>query len=264
MYEQREFDFLVLALAKLDHGCVAAVGAGDATSCVKNGIRLLAGRNKQRYIGSHSCFGLFDVEFVAARRAGVLPVFDAQRFHSHYRAGHDWRPVAAASHLTGAMLGPEGVDDFRPLVGVVLPRLGFQRQRIKINTHYLAGRLMCPGTLLAIRPIAIVEGHDLRLYLDLNVGEQPLYFVEVDVRQLLLHDEPRDWIEIVARHLHAEPRALDQCCAAAHEDVGDLQMLEGTFLLMIGIVVVPDQLGCVCRIIRGLGCRSDQHGTKHA
>ena len=76
-----------------------------------------------------------------------------------------------------------------------------------------------------------------------------------DIGQFLLDHEPCHRVEVVADHLHPEARAFHKRGATAHEDVRHLQVLERTLLLMIGVVVVPDQFGRVRRIVRRFGCR---------
>jgi len=41
-------------------------------------------------------------------------------------------------------------------------------------------------------------------------------------------------------------------------------MLEGACLLMVAVVMVPDKLGCLVGVGRGLGRRSNQHGAENA
>ena len=140
------------------------------------------------------------------------------------------------------MLGPEGVNDLGPFVAVVPPLFRLQGQRVEIGAHYLARRLVRPGSFFAVRAVAIVERHDLRLHLGLDVGQQALHLVEIDVGEFLLDDEPSDGVQVVPEHLHPKARALHKGRAAAHEDIGDFQMLERALLLVVGVVVVPDSL----------------------
>ena len=63
---------------------------------------------------------------------------------------------------------------------------------------------MRPRPLFTVRAVAVVIGHDLRFDLGLDVGEQLFHLLLIDISQLLLDHEPRDWIQIVTEHLHAE------------------------------------------------------------
>jgi hypothetical protein len=120
------------------------------------------------------------------------------------------RAVTAAGTLAGPVLGPEHVDALGTLVAVRLALVGLERKRVEFLAHHLAVGDAGPRAALAVRPLAGVEGHDLRLDLGLDVGEQGCDLFALDLGQLGLHDEPRDGVEVVAEHLHAEARALDE------------------------------------------------------
>src|SRR5690606_14722818 len=183
-----------------------------------------------RNIRGHARLVFLDVEGFTALATGVLPVLDAERLHRHHWAGHDGGAVAAARHLTRAVLGPEGVDDFRAFVLVVLALIQRNGERIKIRRHHLVGGQVSPGTLLSLRTVAVVIRHDLRLDFGLDVGEEPLYFLQIDIRELLLDHEPRDRVEVIADHLHAQARTRHQRGSATHEDIPYLQALERALL----------------------------------
>ena len=89
--------------------------------------------------------------------------------------------------------------------------------------------------------------------LGFNVGDQSLHLVDAYLSELLLDDEPRDWIKVVSQHRHAKSSAFDNSGAAAHEDVSYLEFIERSFLLMVSVVIVPHELGrqswifwCLC------------------
>ena len=162
------------------------------------------------------------------------------------------------------MLGPEHVDGFWALVAVVLALLGLQGERIEFLAHDLAVGDAGPGAALAVGAVAGVERHDLRFDLSLDVREQCLDLLALDPGELRLDDKPGDRVEVVAEHLHAEARALDEGGAAAHEDVGDLEVLEGAEFLVILVIIVPDGLGGLGRVVGGAGRRGKEERAEHA
>ena len=242
---------------------MAAVRADDTPLTVEHRIRRFRGRDVERCIGCHTRGFFLDVESFPALAAGVRPVLDSEHLHRHYVAGHDRRAVAAARHLTRAVLGPEGVNDLRACVLVVLALFTRNGKRVEIGGHHLVAGQVRPCSLFTLRAVAVVVRHDLRLDLGFNIGKQLLHLLQINVRQLLLDHEPRDRVEVVADHLHAKTRTFHQRGTATHKNIRYSQVLERPFLLVIGIVIVPDQLGRVRRIIRCFGGRCDQHRAEH-
>ena len=267
MHYQTQFNLLVLAFlvfAEIDYLRMAAMRADHALLAVEHGKRIFARRDGQRNIGCHAGSLFFHMKFTAALATDMSPVLDADGFDRHHRAAHDRRAVAAAGHLTRAVLGPEGVDDLWAFVTVILAFVTRDAQRVETGGHHLLGRQVRPPSFFTLRAVAAVVGHDLRLDLGLDVGQQLFHLLQIDIGQLLLDHEPRHRIEVIADHLHPKARAFHQCGTAAHEDVGHLQVLERAPRLVVGIVVVPHQLGRVRRVIWRFGGRRDEHRTKHA
>ena len=106
---------------------------------------------------------------------------DADAFHRHHWTSHDWCAVAAPSHLARPVLGPEGVNNLRTFVAVILALLAWDGQWVEVAGHHLLAGQMRPGSLLAVRTVAVVVGHDLRLDLSLDIGEQVFDLVQVDI-----------------------------------------------------------------------------------
>src|ERR1039457_302295 len=102
---------------------------------------------------------------------------------------------------------------------------------------------------MATRAFAGIEGHDLRFDLSFDFAEECLHLGRVNLGHLIFHNGPRDRVQIATVHLHAKTAALDDRGPATHEDVGDPEILEGAFLLMVRIVNVPDQLRWLRRIL---------------
>ena len=98
-------------------------------------------------------------------------MLDGERLHRHHRAFHDRRAVAAARHLTRPVPGPEGVDDFRAFVAVVLALIKRDGERVEASGHRLVRRQMRPHTFLAFGAVAAVVRHDLRLARADGVGD---------------------------------------------------------------------------------------------
>src|SRR5690606_17526357 len=112
--------FLVLALAEIDHGAMAAIWADHALLAVEHGEWVFIRCHVQGRIRGHARYVFLDMKLAPALATSVLPVLYGERFHRHHGAGHDRRAVPASSHLTGSVLAPEGVDDFRTFVAVIL------------------------------------------------------------------------------------------------------------------------------------------------
>ena len=225
------------------------------------GLRL---GHDQRRAGRHARILLLHVIGEPARGAAVLPHVHGERLHRHDRTGHDRRAVAAAGHLTRAVLGPEHVDRLRPVVVVFRPLFRRQRQRIERRPHHLAGGAPRPCPRVAARALAGVERHDLGADFGLHVGEQRLHLRALDAGELVSDHEPGDRVEIGPEHLHAEAGALDDGGAAAHEQVGDLEMTERAPALVVAVVGVPHPLGGGRRIGRRLRRGGDQQRPEHA
>src|ERR1043165_2985046 len=103
--------------------------------------------------------------------------------------------MSATHDLTRAMLRPEDVDDFRSLVLEVLSLRWAQRESVEAFAHHLARRDPCPRAALPMRAATGVEGHDLRLYFCLDVGEQRFDLGLLHFGELCLHNEPRDRVQ---------------------------------------------------------------------
>ena len=70
------------------------------------------------------------------------------------------------------------------------------------------------------------------------------------LRHLVFHDEPRDRIQVAAKHLHPQARAFHDGRAAAHEDVGDFEMAKRVALLVVGVIDFPHSFGGFALILR--------------
>jgi len=101
---------------------------------------------------------------------------------------------------------------------------------------------MCPNPFFAFRTVTAVVRHDLRFDLGFDISEELLHFLQINVGQLLLNHEPRDWVEVVADHLHSEARAFHQGGPAAHKNVRNFELVECPLFLMVRVIAVPDQL----------------------
>ena len=266
MDQQRQLDLLAPRLAvggehELAGGAVRAahreVGLPHRVGGLRRG-------GDQRRARRHARVLLLHFERTPAARAAVRPGVHGERLHGHDRRGDDRRPVAAAGHLTGAVLGPEHVDRLGAGVVVLGPLLRAQRQRIELRSHRLAGRAPGPGSRVAARTVAGVERHDRRAHLGFYRGEQRFHLGPLDIGQLVADHEPGDRVEIGAVHVHAEAGALDDGGAAAHEQVGDLETGERAALGVIAVVGVPDLLCRGGRIVRRLGRGGDQQRPEHA
>src|SRR5690348_1828258 len=81
---------------------------------------LLVVRNNKWSAWCEPHIRLLNVELFAATPASLaLPNSDRKGFHRHDGARHDWCAMPAASHLAGAMLGPEDVDHLRSFVAIL-------------------------------------------------------------------------------------------------------------------------------------------------
>ena len=266
MDQQRQFDLLAPRLAVGGEYALAltAVRATHRKIVLPHRVRGLRLGHDQRDARRHARVLLLHVELGPAARTAVRPRVHGERLHRHHRTGDDRRAVAAAGHLAGAVLGPEHVHRLRAVVAVAGAPLRGQRQRIEVRSHHLAGGAPRPGSGVAARTLAGVERHDLRADFRLDVGEQRFHLGALDVRKLVLHHEPGDRVEIGAVHLHAEADALDDGGAAAHEQVGYLEMRERAPLPVIAVVGVPHPLGRVRRIVGRPGRGGDQQRPEHA
>ena len=166
-------------------GCVTAMRANNAFLMVEHRESVLRGGDVLRCVWSHPRIIFLYMEFAAACAAGVLPVLDAECLDRHHWAIHDRRAVTAARHLTRAVLGPKGVDDLRAFVAVILALVARDGQRVEIGGHHLLGRQVRPGPLSALRAVAVVIRHDLRLDLSLDVGEQLFHLLQIDIPRFL-------------------------------------------------------------------------------
>ena len=266
MDQQRQLDFLAPRLAVGGDHVLAggAVRAAHREVGLPHRVGGLRRGGDQRRARRHARVLLLHLERAPAARAAVRPGVHGERLHGHDRGGDDRRAVAAAGHLTGAVLGPEHVDRLGAGVVVLGALLRAQRQRVERRSHHLAGRAPGPGSGVAARTVAGVERHDRRAHLGFDRGEQRLHLGPLDLGQLVAHHEPGDRVEIGPIHLHAEAGTLDDGGAAAHEQVGDLEPGERAARLVIAVVGVPDPLGGRGRIVRRLGRGGDQQRPKHA
>ena len=264
MHQQRQRHLLAFASHQLDGLGVAAVRATHPAVWLPGGVRHFTRRHHQRHVGRHAGGAVFDVKTAIAHRAAVGPALDGQRLDRHHRAAHDGCAVAAACHLAGAVFGPEGVDDLWAGVAVVAPLLHRQRQWVEAVAHHLLRRQVGPDAALTGRAVAGVKRHDLWLDLGLDVGQQAFDFGQVHIGQLLLDHEPGHRVQVIARHLHAQPRALHQRGAATHEDVGYFQVRKRTLLLVVGVVVVPYMARGMGFVVGRLGGGGNQHRAEYA
>jgi hypothetical protein len=141
MHQQAQLDLLVLALAELDHRGVAAMRADHALLRSSTRKRVSSGATYSGTSGAIRAASSSTWKLAAALAAAMFPMLDGERLHRHHRAGHDRRAMAAARHLTRAVLGPEGVDDLRAFVAVVLRcSRGGERDRNRRASPRLVGR----------------------------------------------------------------------------------------------------------------------------
>lgn len=162
------------------------------------------------------------------------------------------------------MFSPEGINNLRAFVIEVFAFFGCQSQRIKIIAHDFASRTLCPFAFFAIRAFASVKRHDLGFYFPFDVIKQFVHFIQIDISQFVFYNQPGNRVEIVACHLHAEPRTFYQCGTATHENVSHFQFSECLVVLVIGVVVVPNQFGRFGWFIGRFGGSCNQHRAEHA
>ena len=202
------------------------------------------------------------MEQCAAVRAGERDVVGREVFFSDDGGLENGRAVTTAGRLAGAVLGPEGVDDFGAFPPVAVALVG--RHVDGVDVDRFTGLDIDPAPLMSARAGGGIEGLDLGLDLLLDVGEEGAHLLGVAAGQLILDHEPRDRVEVHTGHLHAEARAFDQSGASAHETVQHLEVLERACFLVVAVVMVPDPFGGLVGVVRRFGAGGDEHGTENA
>ena len=127
MHQQRQLDLLILALAQAFDRARYGHSAGRSLHSRCRSERPRKGFHPARRTAARPAPCAHLPPRCRKPSPHLLQVcsqmLDGEGLHRHDRAGHDRRAVAAARHLTGAVLGPEGVDDLRAFVAVVLALL---------------------------------------------------------------------------------------------------------------------------------------------